>query len=198
MWYWIFKTVFTVIFNLFFKFKVEGRKNIPRRFNFIVVANHSSFLDPLLIMVAVPRKIYCIASRYLYKVWWLGWFLRKTETFPSGGSSEKAVSLLEENKVVGLFPEGGASRDGKLKNFRRGAALLAVRTGRPILPCAILGAYEALPIGAKFPKLFSPLRVKIGKLIYPLKEFDEIVDDILLQKITVKVRNVIKEMIDAG
>jgi len=198
MWYWVFKAVFIVISKLFFKLKVKGLENLPQKTNFIVVANHSSFLDPLLIMVAIPKKIYCIASRYLYKVWWLGWFLRKTDTFPSGGSSEKAVSLLVENKIVGLFPEGGISRDGKLQNFKRGASLLAVRTGRPIVPCAVLGSYQVLPVEAVFPKLFLPLKVRIGKPIYPLKEFDEVIDDILLQSTTFKIRNAIKEMIDAG
>jgi len=53
MWYWIFRIVFIVIFKLFFKLKVEGLKNLPRKTNFIVVANHSSFLDPLLIMVTI-------------------------------------------------------------------------------------------------------------------------------------------------
>jgi len=198
MWYWVFKAVFIVISKLFFKLKVKGLENLPQKTNFIVVANHSSFMDPLLIMVAIPKKIYCIASRYLYKVWWLGWFLRKTDTFPSGGSSEKAVSLLVENKIVGLFPEGGISRDGKLQNFKRGASLLAVRTGRPIVPCAVLGSYQVLPVEAVFPKLFLPLKVRIGKPIYPLKEFDEVIDDILLQSTTFKIRNAIKEMIDAG
>ena len=198
MWYWVLKALLTVISKLFFRFKVTGLKNIPKKTNFIVVANHASFLDPLLIMVAIPKKIYCIASRYLYKVWWIGWFLKMTEAFPSGGSSEKAVSLLMENKVVGLFPEGGISRNGKLKSFRRGASLLAVRTGRPIVPCAVLGSYQALPVESSFPKLFSCLKVKIGRPVYVLKEFDEVIDDILLQEITYKIRNAVKEMIDAG
>jgi len=198
MWYWIFRIVFIVIFKLFFKLKVEGLKNLPRKTNFIVVANHSSFLDPLVIMVTIPEKIYCIASRYLYKIWWLRWFFKKTDAFPTGSSSEKAVSLLTKNKIVGLFPEGGCSRDGKLRKFRRGAALLAARTGRPVVPCAILGTYEALPRGAKFPQLFRSLKVKIGKPIYLLKEFEDIIDDVYLQEGTLKIRRTIAEMIDEG
>jgi len=99
---------------------------------------------------------------------------------------------------VGLFPEGGCSRDGKLRKFRRGAALLAARTGRPVVPCAILGTYEALPRGAKFPQLFRSLKVKIGKPIYLLKEFEDIIDDVYLQEGTLKIRRTIAEMIDEG
>ena len=183
---------------MFFKFKVEGVENIPRKTNFIVVANHASFLDPLCIMVAIPMKIHCIAANYLYRIKWIGWFLRKTETIPVGNSSKMAISLLEEGKVVGLFPEGAISRDGRLRNFRRGAALLAKITGRPILPCAIIGAYEILPWWAKFPKLFSSLKVKIASPIYLLKEFNETIDEFSLQQGTFKIRKAIEEMLNGG
>ena len=198
MSYWILRTAISVILKSFFRLKVEGLENLPQKTNFIIVANHTSYLDPLLVMVAVPRKIYCVAARYLYKIFWLRWFLRKTETFPSGRSSDKAVYFLTKNKNVGLFPEGGCSHDGKLKKFKRGSALLALKTGRPIVPCAILGAYRAFPKGVRFPKLFLPLKVKVGKPIYLLKQFGNIIDDIYLQEGIFKLRNAIREMIDAG
>ena len=182
---------------MFFKLKVEGLENIPRKTNFIIVSNHNSFLDPVLIMSAVPKKIYCIALRDIYKFQWLGWFLRLIETVPSGSSSEKAVNILLENKNIGLFPEGGVSRDGKLKEFRRGAALLSFKTGRPIVPCAVIGTFESLPFGKTVPRLVH-LKVKIGKPIFMLKEFDEIIDDLYLEKGIFKVRNSVKEMIHAG
>lgn len=172
-------------------------ENIPQKTNFIVVANHSSFLDALLVMVAIPKKIHCIALRDLYRVTWMRWVFKITETLPSGSASQEAINLLMKNKNVGLFPEGGVSRDGKLKEFRRGAALLAIKTGRPIVPCAILGTFEALPFAAKFPKLL-PTKVKIGKAKYLLREFEEVIDDVYLQEGILKIRNTIQEMIYAG
>lgn len=198
MWYWIFRGIFIVIFKLFFRLKVEGLKNIPSKANFIIVANHASFLDPLVVFVAVARKIHCIALRDLYRILWLRWFMRLNETFASGSSSPKAIQLLAENRNVGLFPEGGVSRDGGLRDFRKGAALLALRTGRPIVPCAILGTYAAFPRNAKLPKLFLPLKLKIAKPIYLLKEFSELIDEMALQKGTFRIRNTIKEMLYAG
>lgn len=162
------------------------------------MANHYSFMDPLVVFVAVARKIHCIALRDLYRISWLRWFMRLNETFASGSSSAKAIQLLTENRNVGLFPEGGVSRDGNLREFRRGAALLALRTGRPIVPCAILGTYAALPRHAKFPKLFVPLKLKIGKPIYLLKEFSELIDEMVLQKGTFRIRNALKELLYAG
>jgi len=195
MWYWIFRLIFIVIFKVFFRLKVEGLENIPARSNFIIVANHSSFLDPLVVFVAVARKIHCIAMKDLYRLSWLRWFMRVNGAFSSGSSSAKAISLLMENENVGLFPEGGVSRDGKLRDFRKGAALLAFRTGRPVVPCAILGTFESFPRNAKFPSPFHTLKLKIGKPVYLLKEFSELIDEMTLQKGTFRIRNAIGEML---
>jgi len=153
MWYWVFRTIAAIILRLFFRLKVEGTENIPQKGNFIVVANHVSFLDPFIVGAAIPKRIYWITLRNLYSAsWFVGWFLKKVDTLPSGGSSKRAIYLLEHNKNVGLFPEGTRTHDGRLREFKRGAALLALATGRPILPCAIIGAYEAFPRKARFPK----------------------------------------------
>ncbi|MBU0503597.1 MAG: lysophospholipid acyltransferase family protein [Candidatus Omnitrophota bacterium] len=197
MWYWIFCAIFSVIGRSLFKLKVEGIKNIPSKTNFIIVSNHNSFLDPLVFMAVIPKKIYCIALRDIYKINWMAWFLKAAETLPSGSASEKAVALLHQNKNIGLFPEGGVSRDGKLKEFRRGVALLAYKTGRPIVPCAILGTFESLPFGSRIPKL-RPIKLKIGKPIYFSKEFDEEIDSLSLQDGILKIRTTIKGMLNAG
>jgi 1-acyl-sn-glycerol-3-phosphate acyltransferase len=198
MFYWSFRLLFSALLNLLFKLKVEGLNNLPQKTNFIMVANHASYMDALVVMVLVPRKIHCIALRDLYQFSWLVWFLKGTEALPSGCSSEKASCLLAENKIVGLFPEGGVSHDGKLREFRRGAALLALKTGRPIVPCAIIGTFEALPRQAKFPRLFKQIKLKIGRPVYLLKEFQDLIDDIYMQEGTLKIRNSIEEMIYAG
>jgi len=195
MWYWIFTIIFKINFKLFFRLKVEGLENLPKS-NFIIIANHNSYLDPLVIMAIVPRKIHCIALRSLYRVWWIKWFLRLVEALPVGSSSPKAVELLANNSIIGLFPEGGLSFNGKLREFRRGAALLAFKTGRPIVPCAISGTYEAFPRDAKRIK-FMPIKVKIGEPIYLLKEPDEVIDDLYLQEGIFKVRNTVKELLNA-
>jgi 1-acyl-sn-glycerol-3-phosphate acyltransferase len=198
MGYWILRTILIGLGKIFFRIKAEGVENIPRKSNFIIVSNHVSFLDPLLVMALVPQKIHCIALRSLYKLRRMKWVLLLGETLPSGRISRKAAHLLQHNKNVGLFPEGGVSRDGKLGEFRRGAALLALKTGRPVVPCAVFGTYETLPFGRRFPRLFRPLKLKIGKPVYILKEFDEVIDDIYLCNGVFKIRNAVKELLDAG
>ncbi len=197
MWYWIFWRISLIILKLFFRFRVEGLENLPQKTNFIVVANHASFLDPFIVGAAIPKKIYWLALRGLHNKFITKWFMDKTDAMTIGGASDKALFLLTKNKNIGLFPEGTRSHDGSLGEFRRGAALLALRSGRPIVPCAILGAYEALPRKAKFPK-FLPIKVKIGKPKYLFKEFEDIINDTDLINGIFKIRNTIKEMIYAG
>lgn len=187
-----------VILKTFFRLKVEGRENLPQKTNFIAVANHSSYLDTLVVGAAIPQKTHWIALKGLYRISLLAWFFRAIDALPSGSSSEAAAELLRNNKNVGLFPEGGVSRDGNLREFKRGAALLALKTGRPIVPCAIKGTFEALPKTARFPRLFKPIKVKIGKPVYLLKEFDDVIDDVCMQEGLLRVRNSIQGMIHAG
>ena len=195
MWYWIFRFFFTVFYKLFFRLKVEGLENLPLKTNFIIIANHTSWMDPVVLGVALPCRIYYIAMRTLYRIRWLRWYVKLMRALPTGTSSQHAIELLNRHRNIGLFPEGALSPDGSLRPFRRGAALLAIKTGRPIVPCAILGTYESYPRSAKLPKLFIPIKVIIGKPIYLLKEFHEVIDVTDLQEGIFRVRNAVINML---
>ena len=198
MWYWIFRILFLGLFKTCFTFKVEGSINLPAKNNFIIVSNHASWMDPIILGVAINRRIHYIAMRSLYRIKWLKWFVKLLDALPTGASSQKAIQLLNHNKNIGLFPEGGCTADGKLRNFKRGAALLAVKTGRPVVPCAVTGSFQSFPRTARFPKLLLPIKVTIGRPIYLLKEFDEIIDDSCLQKGTFRIQNAVTEILKRG
>lgn len=198
MWHLIFKLFFTIIFKLLFKLKTEGLENIPKKTNFIAVANHASFMDPLLIGVAIPPKIRWIVLTEIFytNLVWARWFINKMRALPHTGL-QNAIDLLMKEDNIGIFPEGTRTRDGKLNEFKRGAAVLALKTGRPVLPFAIIGAFEAYPRKRLFPRPY-PIKIKIGKPIYLLKEFSERIDDIQLQDGIFKMKNSIQEMINNG
>lgn len=196
--YWFAWIIINVIGRFFFQYRVGGKQNLPRKSNYIVVGNHTSGLDAYLISGACSRTIHWITAWSFYGLPFVGCYLRHTETISEGGgSSAKALELLAKNKIVGLFPEGKCALDGKLGEFRRGAALLALKSGRPIVPCAIIGAFKVLPWGAMFPR-FHTITVRIGKPVYLLKEFDETIEDLRMQEGMLKVREAIQEMLDAG
>ncbi|MFH1848073.1 MAG: lysophospholipid acyltransferase family protein [Candidatus Omnitrophota bacterium] len=195
MLYHFFRAILAVLLRMFFRLKVEGLENLPRQGNFIVVANHASYLDPLALGVAIPRKIHWIAVRQIFNCVWIRWFMWGTKVLPTGGSSQKSLFLLEHNKNVGLFPEGTRTHDGEMKEFRNGAAVLALKTGRPIVPCAVVGAYEAFPRTAKMPRLL-PIKVKIGKPIFALKRFEDTLETRHLQDTTFRIAKAIKELLN--
>lgn len=195
MWYWIFRAFFWALVKVLFKLKVEGLNNLPDKTNFIIVANHASYLDSLILGAALPERIYWIAANFLYRSGWLRWFFKKTDTLALGNASTQAFKLLEKGKNVGLFPEGKRSLTGNLNPFRTGAALLASKTGRPIVPCAILGAYQAYPPKARFPRVFVPVQVRLGKPIYVLREFDDIIDDTYLKESMLRVKREIENLL---
>lgn len=195
MQYWILRIIIKIFFKCFLRLKIEGEENIPRDTNFIVVSNHTSFLDVLILGVVIPYKIYFISARFVYKIKAIRWFLKMTYHIPIGGNTTMtALEFLDSNKVVGIFPEGRISRDGSLKEFRRGVAVLALRSGRPVLPCAIIGANKALPVGKVFPRWYS-IKIKIGKPLYFIKEFSPVLDDVLIQRECRRIRKAVEKLL---
>src|SRR2546423_9881595 len=114
----------------------------------IVAANHRSFLDPFVIAVSLPwRKPMCfVAKRELFEKRWQGWLLSRLGAFPirRGESDEDAMTtarmILERAGTVCIFPEGTRIRSGSLGTPKRGVGRLALQTGAPVLPVAVLGS----------------------------------------------------------
>ncbi len=171
MLYIIAKIKFLIIFKLFFRLKVTGQQNIPQDGPFIIVANHSSLLDPVILGVSVRPKIIFVASAYLFKIRWLGYLLRKANSIPVQRENDikaikQALKILQKGGVLGIFPEGGIDRQKNNLPVRAGAAYLATKVGVPIVPIKIKGADKVLPRGAKFIRSLNKIEVEIKKPIY--------------------------------
>ena len=171
MLYIIAKIKFLIIFKLFFRLKVTGQQNIPLDGPFIIVANHSSLLDPVILGVSVRPKIIFVASAYLFKIRWLGYLLRKANSIPVQRENDikaikQALKILQKGGVLGIFPEGGIDRQKNNLPVRAGAAYLATKVGVPIVPIKIKGADKVLPRGAKFIRSLNKIEVEIKKPIY--------------------------------
>ena len=174
MLYIIAKFIFLIIFKLFFRLKVTGQGNIPQDGPFIIVANHSSLLDPVILGVSLRSKIIFIAAAYLFEIRWLGYLLRKANSIPihrenyanNIRSIKQALKILQKGGVLGIFPEGGVDRQKDDLPIKAGAAFLATRVGVPIVPIKIKGADKVLPRGAKFIRSLYKIEVEIKKPIY--------------------------------
>lgn len=152
--------VFYLYLKLLYRLKVHGKENIPARKPFIICSNHISWLDPMTVGTSFPARyrIHFMAKKELFSNFLFSFALSMVGAFPVNrkdadyAAFRKAYRLLKEKKVLGLFPEGSRSKDGKLKKAQNGAALIAVRSGVPVLPVAIAGPYQ----------LLRPLNVYIG------------------------------------
>lgn len=147
--------------------KVYGKENIPASGSFIVASNHASNFDPPLVGTAMSdHLIHFMAKEELFHNALFGGFLRFVGTFPvhRGHIDRKAITdairVVKSGGVLGIFPEGKRCMQGKLLPFHEGMAMIAAKTGTPVLPTAIIGSRD-------LPKKHGPVRVVFGKVLVP-------------------------------
>jgi 1-acyl-sn-glycerol-3-phosphate acyltransferase len=156
--------------SLAFRVRTHGREHLPRSGAAILVANHASFLDPVLIATYVKRPVRFLVSDEFYRNPRLNALLRWLGTIPVGGDSgmirsfRRVAKVIDGGGLLGIFPEGGITRDGAMRPFRAGAATIALRMGVPVVPIHLAGTFAALPRHAKWPR-FVPVTMRIGEPI---------------------------------
>lgn len=139
--------------RLLFRVRIENRPRISG--GYIVVANHSSFLDPILVGATMPRPVVFLMTVLHFRSAWLGWFYRWHRAIPlalrdsNRDALRAARKVLQRGEVLGVFPEGGLSRDGGLLLGNPGAVSLVMAEDVPVVPCWIEGADRALPLGGR-------------------------------------------------
>jgi 1-acyl-sn-glycerol-3-phosphate acyltransferase len=130
-----------------YRFKVSGEENIPLQGAAILVCNHVSFVDAVLLMAASPRPIRFVMDHRIFKVPVLGWLFRLGKAIPIAprdqdrqtydAAFDAAVQVLREGDLLAIFPEGGITRDGKLQEFKGGIMKILEREPVPVVPMAL-------------------------------------------------------------
>lgn len=175
MLYWVLKRlVIGPWLWLFFWPKVEGLENIPESGPAILASNHLSFSDSIFLPLVVKRRVTFVAkAEYFTGTGLKGWisraFFSGTGQIPmdrSGGEAAQAAlntgaRVLQEGKLFGIYPEGTRSPDGRLYKGKTGVARLALLTGAPVIPCAMMNTHIIQPPGRILPKI-GRVHIRIG------------------------------------
>lgn len=139
------------------KVKVEGLEKISENASYVFVANHLSYMDTPAVLATIPVHFRFLAKRGLFQIPFLGWHLSRAGHIPvPRGDAKAAVKTManaaqivrERDISLLIFPEGGRTRDGKLGEFKEGAAYIAIRAGVPLVPVGLIGTREILPFGS--------------------------------------------------
>ncbi len=164
MLYFILRGIFKFLF-VFLGLKIEGKHNMPEKGPVIIASNHVSNWDPIMVALITRRPIYFMAKVELFKSVISAKLFAKLHAFPvkRGTADRKAIKraldLLEQGKIVAIFPEGRRSKE-MFAQVQTGAAMLALKSESPVVPVACLGTDRKLPIG-----WLRPLVVRVGEPI---------------------------------
>jgi 1-acyl-sn-glycerol-3-phosphate acyltransferase len=176
LFYWLMKTVVLgPVLRMVFRPWVQGLSNVPETGGAILASNHLSFSDSIFLPLAVDRKVTFLAKSDYFtgrgaKGRLTAAFFRLADQLPidrsGGGASEAALrtglKVLGQGNLLGIYPEGTRSPDGRLYRGKTGVARMALQAGVPVLPVAMVGTDEAQPIGRRIPKVVR-IGVRIGR-----------------------------------
>ena len=184
------------IYKFLFKGHLIGRNNIPQKDSFIMVSNHGSLLDPPLIGHALGRNISFMAKAELFKIPLLGSVIKACGAYPvKRGIADKntiktACKKLSDNNCIGIFIDGTRQKNGRVNKPKQGAALLAFKNQKILLPVAIVNSHRLIRFKFCIP-FFSKIVIKVGKPIPPPKSLSR--DD--LKSVTMLLQENINNLI---
>jgi glycerol-3-phosphate dehydrogenase (NAD(P)+) len=172
--YWVLRGLLVPFFLLYFRMQRVGREHLPKTGPLLLASNHRSFLDPFVIGTLVRRPVYYMAKRELFEKRWQAWILNALGAFPvdrgagDGDAMATARAILERGDCVVVFPEGTRMRHRPLGDPRRGVGRLALETGAPVAPIAVIGTDEVRRGWRIRPR---KVRLRVGRpLHYPTVE----------------------------
>jgi 1-acyl-sn-glycerol-3-phosphate acyltransferase len=199
LWYLFIKNSSGLMFRIFFGLRVLGAERVPRSGAALLLANHASHFDPVLVGVASPRQLRFLARDTLF-FWPLGWLIDSLGAVPirrdgSGIAGLRAtLKILKAQDALLLFPEGTRSTDGQLQPLKPGFCAVARRSRAALVPVGIAGSYAALPRGRMLPRL-KKIVLQFGQPI-TTDEIDDLDDDQLVQLISASLSEVFQEAAD--
>ena len=191
LWYNFLRIFLHLVYSVAFRLRTFGMENEPQG-SAMVLSNHQSHLDPTIIGVVFRSRLNFLARQTLFRFWLLRWMIESVDAIPidlkgSGlaGIKETLRRLKRDERVL-LFPEGTRCRDGEVGRLAPGFCAVARRTGVPLVPVALDGAFHAWPRTKAIPR-FGTIYVEIGPAITPA-EVAALDDEALVAEVDRRIR----------
>ena len=198
------KLIYQLVSNLFvlpiykfvFRGQLIGRENIPQKNSYIMVSNHGSLLDPPLLGHALRRNISFMAKAELFKIPVLGFIIKACGAYPvkrgivDKNTIKTACKKLSNENCIGIFIDGTRQKHGRVNKPNQGAALLAFKNQKLLLPVAIVNSHRLIRFKFFIP-LFSKIVIKVGEPVQPPQSSSK--DD--LNSVTIYLQDKINNLI---
>jgi 1-acyl-sn-glycerol-3-phosphate acyltransferase len=189
--YRVLRRIIPPIVNPYLHVQVEGLENVPDRAPAVLACNHLSFIDSIVLPLNLARPVYFLGKADYWDSWRTRWFFRGTGVVPvhRGGGKEGEASLrtgveiLNRGDLLGIYPEGTRSPDGRLYRGKTGPVRMALEAGVPIVPCAVVGTDKAMPTGRYLPNR-APVTVRYGQPLDLSRFRDRRTDPFVLRSAT--------------
>jgi 1-acyl-sn-glycerol-3-phosphate acyltransferase len=168
--YWVLKGLLSPMFFVGWRVRVTGHNNVPRQGPVILAPNHTSFCDSFFLPFVMRRRVTFVAKAEYFDSWKTAWFFRAAGQIPmrreGGSASERALAaardVLRSGGVLGIYPEGTRSPDGRLYKGHTGVARLAIQCGVPVIPVGITGTTDVQPVGSNMMRPFKRVQIQFG------------------------------------
>lgn len=188
--YRVLKAVIGGTMRALYDIRTEGMDNVPATGPAILAANHVSFLDSFCIPLVVPRRVTYLAKAEYWDSWKTRWFfesvgqipVRRQDSEKAQAALEAGLGVLRAGGLLGIYPEGTRSPDGRLYKGKTGVARMAHQAGCPVVPIGLVGTETLMPKAAKLPRLSGQVTVKFGKPMFVPAEAE--VDPLVLRSFT--------------
>ncbi|MGI9862204.1 lysophospholipid acyltransferase family protein [Moorella naiadis] len=180
MFYYFAKFICYLFLRFICRWEVRGRENIPEVGPVVLVANHTSYLDPVAVGVACPRLVRFMAKEELFRLPIFKYIIKGLQAFPvrreeaDRAALKTALQVLRQDQVLGIFAEGTRSPDGQLLPFQAGAAVLALKTGASLVPVAVKDTNRIFRGGRIRVTFGRPLKMTISGKSYTPQQVQDL------------------------
>lgn len=201
MFYSILHIILKILATVYIRLQPIGIENIPKQDGVILAPNHPSDLDSFILGAAITRQLHTMGKEELFRRSFAEFIFRKLNAFPvKRGEIDRtairvAVGVLKDGHVIDMYPEGTVSKQGFLQEPKFGTAFLALQAKVPVVPVAMIGTFNVMSKGQRFPRPHKVV-IKFGKPLYFDEYYDKPYNKEALKVLTMQIMSEIKSQLN--